>query len=37
MRFLNVVSNPSPVWNRAAAHCKALVGAAVGGHGKRLD
>jgi len=37
MLFLTVVSNPSPVWNRAAAHCKALAGAAVSDHAKRLD
>jgi hypothetical protein len=36
-RFLTVVSSPSPVWNRAAAHCKALAGAAVSGHVKRFD
>jgi hypothetical protein len=37
MRFLIVVNNPSPVWNRAAAHYKALAGAAVSGHVKRRD
>jgi hypothetical protein len=36
MRFLTVVSNPSLVWNRAAAHYKVLAGAAVSGHVKRL-
>jgi hypothetical protein len=37
MRFLTVVSNPSPVWNRAAAHYMALAGDAVSGHVNRLD
>jgi hypothetical protein len=37
MRFPTIVSSPSPVWNRAAAHYKALAGAAVSGHVKRLD
>ena len=31
MRLLTVVSSPSSVWNRAAAHYKALVGAAISG------